>query len=139
MVEFFEAHGLDLIALITALGGLIGTIAGLVRIFKTDKSVGDKIKITREGVVEAFKTAKIPTEWKIDVSRKIDASLTKWREELVGLIKKDLALNTELLLFALKILSYTAASNKLTPEDKAKLDELMRLVGDEDKTLDISE
>lgn len=139
MVEFFEQYGADILAMITGLAGLIGSVWGIVRVFKSEKSTGEKIKATREGIIEGFKAAKIPNEWKVDVSNKINITLSKWRDDLLSQFKKDQALTNELTLYAIKILSHTAASNMLTDEEKARVDELIKLVGEDDKTIDITE
>ena len=97
------------------------------------------VEVTRQGVIDAFKSAKIPTEWKIDVSNKIDKSLSKFRDETIDLIKSNQATTNDLLLMAIKILQYTKASEKLNDDEKARLDEMVKLIKDEDKTIDITE
>ena len=116
-----------------------GSIYGITRIFKSNKILSEKVQITREGIVEAFKVAKIPTEWKISVSKQIDSKLSDWRDEFLTIVKENEMTRTILMTMILKILNYTAASNKLTEEEKAKINELIRSVSEEDATLDIND
>lgn len=146
MLDFFVNYGADITALLIAITGLTTAIATLRKAFKTGKKVDivnmttdEKIKITREGIVEAFKTAKIPTEWKISVSKQVNGTLEKWRDDFITLIKNNQSTTNAVMLMMLKILSYTAASNKLTEEDKNKIDELIAVISEDDKTIDIGE
>ena len=146
MLDFFVNYGADITALLIAIAGLTTAIATLRKAFKTGKKVDtvnmatdEKIKITREGIVEAFKTAKIPTEWKISVSKQVNETLEKWRDDFITLIKNNQSTTNGVMLMMLKILSYTAASNKLTEEDKNKIDELIAVISEDDKTIDIGE
>lgn len=146
MLDFFVNYGADITALLIAIAGLTTAIATLRKAFKTGKKVDtvnmatdEKIRITREGIVEAFKTAKIPTEWKISVSKQVNETLEKWRDDFITRMKNNQSTTNAVMLMMLKILSYTAASNKLTEEDKDKIDELIAVISEDDKTIDIGE
>ena len=85
MLEFFAQHGPAILAGMTALGSLVASITGLVKVFKTNQKINaeqaktqTEIQITREGIIEAFKAAKIPNEWKVTVSKQVEAYLTNW-------------------------------------------------------------
>ena len=56
---------------------------------------------------------------------------------MITLIKSNQAFANDVLLMAIKILSFTAASDKLSEEDKAKLQELIQLIDESDKTINI--
>ena len=144
MVEFLEQHGAEIVSMILALAGLATAVFNfrktvlLNRAARKDiETTRQDITITREGIVEAFKSAKIPNEWKIDVSNKIVTTLGEWRDSMLADIKKNQQFANDAMLIAVKILSFTAASEKLSDEDKAKLDEIIRLVEDKDKTIEI--
>lgn len=139
MLEFFAEYGAQIATTIISLASLSGSIYGITRIFKSNKTLSEKVQITREGIVEAFKVAKIPTEWKISVSKQIDSKLSDWRDEFLTIVKQNEMTRTILMTMILKILNYTAASNKLTEEEKAKINELIRSVSEEDATLDIND
>ena len=146
MVEFLEQHGASIVELIIAIAGMITAVYNFKKAAELNKQIKinadaakQDVTVTRQGVVDAFKSAKIPTEWKIDVSNKINTLLSGFRDETIALIKSNQAITNDFLVLAIKILSYTKASDKLTPEEKAKLNELMQLISEEDKTIDITE
>lgn len=145
MLDFLANYGPEITAFVVALGSLAASVYGIVTAFKTGKKVDannqttqEEIQITREGIVEAFKTAKIPNEWKISVSKQVNETLTAATDKIISLIKQNEALRTDMMVLILKILDYTAASNKLTDDEKAKVQELIALVTEEDATIDIS-
>lgn len=146
MVEFLEQYGPAILAMITAGASLAGSIYGIIKCFKTGKKVDanneatkEDIQITKQGIVEAFKSAKIPNEWKISVSNQVNAILTSFRDEFITLIKENQAFSNDMLLMTLKILNFTAASSKLTEEEKAKIQDLINQIEDKDSTIDITE
>lgn len=145
MVEFLEQHGAEIVSMVLGITGLATAVFNfrktvlLNRAARKDiETTRQDITITREGIVEAFKSAKIPNEWKIDVSNKIVNTLSEWRDSMLAEIKKNQQFANDAMLIAVKILSFTAASEKLSDEDKAKLDELIRLIEDKDKTIEIN-
>ena len=139
MLEFFQNYGADILALIVALGSMAACIAQVVKARNLDKETREAIQITREGVVQAFQKAKIPTEWKIDVSKQIDKKLQAFADKLISIVKEHEEVRDLATLSILKILDYTAASNKLTAEEKAQIEEIKAKISESDKTVDISE
>ena len=139
MLDFFANYGADITSLLISVAAIITGSATLVKSFKIAKTTDERIQITRDGIVEAFKTAKIPNEWKISISKQVDTKLAEWRDEFLRLWKENDVMKTEMLALLLKILSFTAASNKLTPEEKAKLEDLTKLITDNDATIDVTE
>ena len=146
MVEFLEQYGASIVAIIIAIAGMVTAVFNFKKAAELNKQIKTNadaarqdVAVTRQGVIDAFKSAKIPTEWKIDVSNKIDKSLSKFRDETIELIKSNQATTNDFLLMAIKILQYTKASEKLNDDEKAKLDEMVQLIKDEDKTIDITE
>ena len=98
-----------------------------------------EIQITREGIIEAFKAAKIPNEWKVTVSKQVEAYLTKFRDEVITMFKENEQARDLIMISILKILNFTAASNKLTEDEKKQIDDLIKQITDEDNTIDITE
>ena len=130
----------------TALGSLVASITGLVKVFKTNQKINaeqaktqTEIQITREGIIEAFKAAKIPNEWKVTVSKQVEAYLTKFRDEFITMFKENEQTRDLIMISILKILNFTAASNKLTEDEKKQIDDLIKQITDEDNTIDITE
>lgn len=146
MLEFFAQHGPAILAGMTALGSLVASITGLVKVFKTNQKINaeqaktqTEIQITREGIIEAFKAAKIPNEWKVTVSKQVEAYLTKFRDEFITMFKENEQTRDLIMISILKILNFTAASNKLTEDEKKQIDDLIKQISDEDNTIDITE
>lgn len=146
MLEFFAQHGPAILAGMTALGSLVASITGLVKVFKTNQKINaeqaktqTEIQITREGIIEAFKAAKIPNEWKVTVSKQVEAYLTKFRDEFITMFKENEQARDLIMISILKILNFTAASNKLTEDEKKQIDDLIKQITNEDNTIDISE
>ena len=144
MVEFLEQYGASIVAIAIAIAGMITAIFNFKKAAELNKQIKinadaarQDVAVTRQGVIDAFKAAKIPTEWKIDVSNKINTALNNFRDEMITLIKSNQAFVNDVLLMAIKILSFTAASDKLSEEDKAKLQELIQLIDESDKTINI--
>ena len=146
MLDFLAQYGAQIITALVALGSLVGSVYGILKVFQTGKKVDivnkttdEKIQITRDGIVEAFKSAKIPTEWKVTISKQFDEKLTSLRDEVISILKNSETARTGAIIMILKILNYTAASNKLTEDDKTKIADMVKLITDEDATLDITE
>ena len=146
MLEFFAQHGPAILAGMTALGSLVASITGVVKVFKTNQKINaeqaktqTEIQITREGIIEAFKAAKIPNEWKVTVSKQVEAYLTKFRDEFITMFKENEQARDLIMISILKILNFTAASNKLTEDEKKQIDDLIKQITDEDNTIDITE
>ena len=77
-----------------------------------------KIQITQEGIVEAFKQVKIPSEWKISISSQVDKKLNDFTETFMKQYQENEATKYLMIYLCLKILANTAAANKLSEEDK---------------------
>ena len=144
MVEFLEQYGASIVSILIAIAGMITAVFNFKKAAELNKQIKinadaakQDVAVTRQGVIDAFKAAKIPTEWKIDVSNKINTTLNNFRDEMITLIKSNQAFANDVLLMAIKILSFTAASDKLSEEDKAKLQELIQCIDESDKTINI--
>ena len=145
MLEFLTQYGSDILAALVSVTAVFTSIVGLAKSLKIGKKVDtnaattqQEIQITREGIVEAFKTAKIPTEWKVTVSNQLMQQLNKFRDDFIIMFKEQEELRTKLTVAAVKILNYTAASNKLTESEKQEINELIKMITDEDATIDIT-
>ena len=144
MLEFFETYGIDILALVIAIAGTISSCSAFMKsiyVGKQFKLLGkltdEKIQITQNGIVEAFKTAKIPNEWKISISNQVDKKLEDWAAKFLTLFEEHERIRTELAIANTKILAYTAAYNKLTTEEKNRIDECIKRVTDKDKYIEV--
>ncbi len=129
MLDFIAQYGPKIVIILTTLSSLGVAIYNFKQVLTMGKKVDENvantqqsIQMTQQGVIEAFKTAKIPTEWKIDVSNKITSTLTAWPQKIDNLVTSKLAQTNKLLNLALTILKNTAAANKLTDEEKAQVE-----------------
>ena len=145
MLEWFEVYGPTILTAITALGSAAGVTVALGKIFKLVKFVKaskaetqEQIKITQAGIVEAFKTAVVPTEWKISVSSQIATQLTDWKQELFAEFDRREKRRDEISVYSLKILSHTKAYDALSKDDQIRTTDLIKSVDEEYCTIDIS-
>lgn len=146
MFEFFTNYGADIVALVVGVGGALTATMATVRAFKTEKRLvrneqetNEKITVTREGIVNAFKTAKISPELKINISKQVDAVMNKWLTKIVEVVKDNEGLRTDLAWLNAKILANTAAYNKLTEEEKNRINVILLKIDEDDRTIDVSE
>ena len=117
--------------------GAITAFATMIKAFNANKAnkaqiseLKNEIAVTQNGIVEAFKQVKFPTQWKIDLSKKVDAKFNELTDKLYSkLVNQDEA-KTRLIIFMAKIMSNTAAYNKLTDDEKAELNALLTIVNE---------
>lgn len=146
MLEWFTQYGpliLTAASSITAAAGAVyavGKVFSLGKLFKkTTAETTNQIKITQAGIVEAFKTAVVPTEWKISVSKQVAEQLTTWKNEFLAELERREKVRTDYLVCSLKILSNTKAYDALSKDDQIRTQDLIKLVDEENSTIDISE
>lgn len=146
MYEFFAQYGPTILAIFSAVTACAASVTGLVKVINTSKEIKQEsaktkedIKITREGVIEAFKAAKIPSEWKVSVSNQMTKMFTSFRDEMITIYKENEKARDLIMIAILKILNFTAASNKLTESEKQEINDLIAQITPEDNTIDVSE
>lgn len=146
MLEFFEQYGAVILTAVIAVAGAITSTTSMLKTFKTNKRINtlekntnDNITITREGIVNAFKQAKLPSDLKVSLSNQLRKQLDAGLKAISDEINKNEATRTAIMIAILKILNYTAASNKLTPEEKAQLEKLLDTVEHDEDVIDITE
>lgn len=132
IIEWLKANAVEICGIVTAIAAALGSVFACLTSARTSKrakkdcnELDNKVQMTREGFVKAFQETKFPTNFKIDLSNKVDKVLTenfaKFKAETLGYIEDY----RKLLIFVSKILYNTAAYNKLTDEEKAELDNLI--------------
>ena len=144
MLEFFQTYGPSIFAGILGAGSLASAIVALRNVFKINKKVNketktvdEKIQITQDGIVKAFQTAKLPNEIKLSLITQVKDVLTEARDKIIEEVKKNEQLRTNMMMLILKILSFTAASNKLTEDEKKQIEDMIKLISNEDSTIEV--
>lgn len=144
MLEFFQIYGPSILAAIVAAGGAITSVCATIKLFKSEKRIKaenaqmqEDVKITREGIVEAFKKSKIPTELRWSISKQVDEKLEAWAEKFLIMFKEHEELRTKLAVANTQILAFTAAFNKLSPEEQTEINELIKQITDGDKVIEV--
>lgn len=140
MQEFINNYGAIIISVVTFIGALATAIATMRNGIMANKKItklNNDIQITQNGIVEAFKKAKISPELKLSISSKVDTILNEWANKSLKLIQDNEELRTKLAVANTKILSYTAAFNKLSDEEKAEINSLINEVTEKDITIEV--
>lgn len=144
MLEFFAEYGPAIVSGIIGAGGLAGAIYNIVKCFKLGKkidtttvSLENQMQITQKGIVEAFKSAKLPNEIRLSISTKVEEILNQATDKIIDVVKQNEAIRTAANLMVLKILNYTAASNKLTEDERKQVEDILKVLTDEDNTISI--
>ena len=144
MIEFLSKYGEEILSVIIQLAGYVVTIIAFIRMLKSEKRTKSfmvqskqDILITREGIVEAFKTAKINPEIKISIAKQVDAKLSEWKQEFMTMYKKNEESRTKLMLYVAKIMSNTAAYNKLSDDEKEEGNRLMKEIVEDDGLVEV--
>jgi len=143
MLDFLEANLAAILAAIVAFSGMVVSIMSFIKAIKAEKSgnanvvaVDKKIEITQEGIVKAFKSAIMIPELKVSLSNQVDAKLNEWAAQFMAAINKRDKAVTETLTFIMKILAWTAASDKLTKSEKAQINALVEQITEGDSTIE---
>lgn len=137
---WIEANAASIAIICSTIVGIcsvIAAVASMLKAVKTGKistaqynELCEKIGVTQTGIVEAFKQVRFPTTWKVDLSKKVEAKFDELGNKLYNkLVAKDEE-KTRLIIYMAKIMSKTAAYNKLTDEEKAELNNLLVVVNE---------
>ena len=144
MLEFFAQNGLAIVGIIIGAGSLAGAIYNIRKCFKLGKKIDtsnstheQEIQITKEAILEAFKSAKLPSEIKLSISNKIEEILGQVRDAIIEEFKKNESVRTVATLLVLKILKFSQASSKLTDDEKNQIEDLLKLITEDDATIEI--
>jgi hypothetical protein len=139
-LEWVEANASTIGIICSIIIGLCSAIAAVASMFKAINTgkvnaanyneLKNQIVITKEGIVNAFEQAKFPTNWRIDLSKKVEAKFDELSNKLYDRLTKSDEAKTKLMIYLAKIISNTAAYNKLTDEEKADLTSLLTIVNE---------
>lgn len=124
MFEWLQISPATLIAIITGgSGALVGMIAVITAIYSAKKAKKE-YQITKEGVVDGFKQAVIPSKVQLDVSTSIIKTLNTAFPQLTEELKKQISPLISATCLILRILANTAAANKLSEEEKLQVQQI---------------
>lgn len=144
MLGLIETYGPFIISGIISVGALAGAIYNIRKCIKLGKkidttaiSLEKNAEITRAGIVEAFKSAKLPNEIRLSLSTKVEEVLNQATNKIIEIVTMNEAQRTNMTAMALKILSYTAAANKLTEDEKLQIEDLLKLIEDDTTIINI--
>lgn len=101
--------------------------------------MGDTVTITRQGIVQAFKDAVVTKDIKVSINNQVKKILDEELAKFQEVINKSETRKTQMVYWAIKVLSYTAAYDKLTVEQKTEIDELLAMIADDEKLIDTLE
>ena len=126
-----------LCSVVIGLCGAVAAVASMIKAIKTGKvstaqynEPKDQIGITQQGIAEAFKQVKFPTNYKDDLRKKFYDKFKELGNKLYNNLVHQKKEKTRLMIFMAKILSNTAAYNKLTDDEKAELASLLTVVNE---------
>lgn len=127
----------------TTVGGTVVAIISFVKALKTEKRINtavktteQDVKITREGIVQAFKDTVVTKDVKVSVNTQVTKILNEGLNEFKKIIAESEAKRTNMIYWCLKILHYTAANNQLTPSQQAEINELLANIAEEEQIVD---
>lgn len=130
-------------AAITAICGAVVSIFSFLKALKSEKRTkaeltrtNTDVVITREGIVQAFKSAVVTKDLKISINGQVENILGEWADKILAIIAKNEERRTKMIYWVLKILDYTAASDKLTTEQRSEINELLAMIADEEQIVD---
>lgn len=141
---FWSTWGADIIACLVAAAGAISAVCATIRMFKSEKRMKqlsdetkESIQITQDGIVKAFKSAKINPDIKVSISKQVDEILNQWSIKFTNTIKAHEEIHTKLVVLVAKIMANTAAYNKLTEDEKEELNKVIKEVVEDDGLVDM--
>lgn len=131
------------------IAAIVGAIVAAIMYIKSLKSEKRNIEqinkntkdvaITKEGIVQAFKSSIVSKDVKVSINTQVERIMDRKFEDLLIEIKRDNENKTQMVYWCLKILEWTAAANKLTPEQRSELVNLMNQISKEECIIDTCE
>jgi len=153
-MDIIVEYGEQIVQWLASISALIVSITMFVKALKSENRVTDafnifkksvatdvstldsKIAITRAVIVQGFKEAVVTKDVKVSVNSQVKKILDEKMQEFLAILKKGEESRTKLTYWTLKILRYTAASDKLTTEQQSEVDEVMALIAEDETIID---
>lgn len=132
-----------ILSIITAVTGAVIATTAFVKSLKSEKRVANQlvslkndVTITRGGIVQAFKEAVVTKDVKVSVNGQVRQVIGEEMAKVVNIVQKGEERRTKMMYWTLKIVSWTAAANKLTVEQQSEVAELMAWIAEEEQIID---
>lgn len=145
-MDFLTQYLAAISAAITAAAGAIISIVSFVKSIKSERRTISElaaskkdIKITREGIVQAFKDSVVTKDLKVSVNKEVRKILGEELEKMRETVAKSEERRTKMVYWCLQILDWTAAANKMTPEQHAEIKELLAEIAEEEQIVDTND
>lgn len=135
--EFLSKYGADIVMALINIANAAAVITAYIKMKRSERQTKSDIQITQEGIVKAFKEAKLPSEVKVSLSNQLDAKFNNWSKDFLKEYEQREEQKMALILANAKILSYTQAFNKLDDETKAKIKDAINQISENDKTIEV--
>ena len=148
-MDYLVEHINSIVAFIAAIlgtvttGGTIVSVLSFIKALKTEKTIKNSleatnqaVKVTREGIVQAFKDAVVTKDVKVSINKQVTEILNTRLDSFEKSIVESEAKRTNMVYWCLKILHYTAANNQLTPAQQAEIVELLANIAEEEQIVD---
>lgn len=124
MLDWLQISPAALIAIITGGSAALVSIIAVITAVYTAKKARKEYQITKEGVVDGFKQAVIPSKIQLDVATSLNKFMAEVFPKLEESVKNQISPLVSANLLMLQILANTAAANKLTDEQKAQMQQI---------------
>lgn len=153
-MEFIVEYGDKILVIIGTIASAVVAITSFVKALKSEtrvtttvneiidsvrsemKMLDNKVAVTRQGIVQGFKDAVVTKDVKVSINNQVKTVLEDFKTEILAEVKRQNQERTQMTYWALKILRYTAAYDKLTVEQQSELDEVMALIAEDEKIVD---
>lgn len=153
-MDFLAEYMATILAAITSFTGMLIAITSFVKSLKSEGRVKNElkatmetvknemdaamnaVKITREGIVQGFKEAVVTKDVKVSINKEVKRILDDRLDVFYKEIVKSEERRTKMMYWVLKILDWTAASGKLTNEQRSEIEELLALIAEEEQIVD---
>ena len=135
--EFLSKYGATIVMALINIANAAAAVTAYIKMKRSERQTKSDIQITQEGIVKAFKDAKLPSEVKVSLSNQLDAKFNNWSKNFLKEYEQREEQKMALILATAKILSYTQAFNKLDDETKAKIKDAINQISENDKTIEV--
>ena len=142
-MDFLAQHATAIFAAIGSVCAAIISVTSFVKALKSEKRTINElsetkkdVKVTREGIVQAFKDSVVTKDLKVSINSQVKRILQDELDKFQKMLAKSEERRTKMTYWCLKILDWTAASGKLTTEQRAEVDELLAMIADEEQIVD---
>lgn len=153
-MDFIMQYGDKILVIIGSITSAVVAITSFIKALKSEnrvtttvntvvdgmraemKKLDERVTVTRQGIVQGFKDAVVTKDVKVSINNQVKLILEDFKKDILAEVKRQNQERTQMTYWALKILRYTAAYDKLTVEQQTELDEVMALIAEDEKIVD---